>query len=155
MQVRKKELHLPQKALPGCQGVATRFLDRETLGSFSCSLSLFNLKLPVPRRAMSQRHGGMLGAPSRLVLWFRNDLRLCDNYIVSQAAQKLVENRKLQVKREGEREEVVYSKQIRKIKPARHLRTVNLHSPHTRTTPWQILCTHDILADSCSKQQIR
>ena len=43
VQVRKKELHLPQKALPGCQGVATRLFgqrDPWVLLLFSLSLQL-------------------------------------------------------------------------------------------------------------------
>jgi len=48
------------------------------------------------RRSVSQLQPTTMAA-QRLVLWFRNDLRLHDNYIIAEAAKKMSSNRKLEV----------------------------------------------------------
>jgi len=50
----------------------------------------------VSRRSVSQLQPTTMAA-QRLVLWFRNDLRLHDNYIIAEAAKKMSSNRKLEV----------------------------------------------------------
>lgn len=59
-------------------------------GSVLPTFSRQGLSTRAPRTSITM-------ASQRLVLWFRNDLRLHDNYIIAEAAKKMSSNRKLEV----------------------------------------------------------
>jgi len=84
-------------------------------------------------RAQSNR---ITMAAQRLVLWFRNDLRLHDNYIIAEAAKKLSSNRKLEVSPfPGQRD----TSQTMGTCSARK------HEPRTLAVLMQRMCSHPMV----------
>ena len=57
-------------------------------------------KLPIFRRAVCSLQGkhSVVMAQKRVVVWFRNDLRVHDNYVIAEASKWLSSNRGMEVK---------------------------------------------------------